>query len=97
MITALSCLTLEIYYRYLPLYKVDAEDNGAAGAVAAPAAKDAKGADAKGAAGKDSKDAKGRGRQGFQRQGFQGLQGREEGGGKERSSSRVGMARRNTT
>ncbi|MGO8690707.1 MAG: prenyltransferase/squalene oxidase repeat-containing protein [Thermoguttaceae bacterium] len=59
MITALSCLTLEIYYRYLPLYKVDAEDNGAAGAVAAPAAKDAKGADAKGAAGKDSKDAKG--------------------------------------
>ena len=31
MITALSCLTLEIYYRYLPLYKVDAEDNSAAG------------------------------------------------------------------
>ena len=24
-VTALSCLTLEIYYRYLPLYKVDAE------------------------------------------------------------------------
>jgi hypothetical protein len=25
MATALSCLTLEVYYRYLPLYKVDAE------------------------------------------------------------------------
>jgi hypothetical protein len=25
MITALSVLTLEVYYRYLPLYKVDAE------------------------------------------------------------------------
>ena len=24
-LTTLSCLTLEIYYRYLPLYKVDAE------------------------------------------------------------------------
>jgi hypothetical protein len=30
MTTALSCLTLEIYYRYLPLYKVDAEYTGAA-------------------------------------------------------------------
>ena len=55
MMTALSCLTLEIYYRYLPLYKVDAEDNGAA---AAPAAKDA-GKDAKPKdADKDSKDNK---------------------------------------
>ncbi len=26
MTTALSCLTLEIYYRYLPLYKIDAEE-----------------------------------------------------------------------
>ena len=25
MITALSCLTLEVYYRYLPLYKEDAK------------------------------------------------------------------------
>ena len=32
---ALSCLTLEIYYRYLPLYKVDAEDNNAGPAPAA--------------------------------------------------------------
>jgi hypothetical protein len=31
MITALSCLTLEIYYRYLPLFKMDAE-GGAHGA-----------------------------------------------------------------
>jgi hypothetical protein len=30
MLTALSALTLEIYYRYLPLYKVDAEGAGAA-------------------------------------------------------------------
>jgi hypothetical protein len=27
MITSLSALTLEVYYRYLPLYKLDAEDN----------------------------------------------------------------------
>ena len=26
MSTSLSCLTLEVYYRYLPLYKLDAED-----------------------------------------------------------------------
>jgi hypothetical protein len=26
MITSLSCLTLEVYYRYLPLYKLDAEE-----------------------------------------------------------------------
>jgi len=26
MITSLCCLTLEVYYRYLPLYKLDAED-----------------------------------------------------------------------
>ena len=25
MLTALSCLTLEVYYRYLPLFKEDAE------------------------------------------------------------------------
>ena len=37
MITALSCVTLEIYYRYLPLYKVNAEDIGVAG-FAKPAA-----------------------------------------------------------
>ena len=43
MMTALSCLTLEVYYRNLPLYKVNAEDNpNVAAAVAA---------------GKDSKDA----------------------------------------
>ena len=61
MTTALSCLTLEIYYRYLPLYKVDAEDNNAGPAPAADKdakdSKHAKGAkDAKDA--KDSKDAK---------------------------------------
>jgi hypothetical protein len=26
MVTSLCCLTLEVYYRYLPLYKLDAED-----------------------------------------------------------------------
>lgn len=26
MVTSLSCLTLEVYYRYLPLYKLDAEE-----------------------------------------------------------------------
>ena len=26
MVTSLSCLTLEVYYRYLPLYKLDTED-----------------------------------------------------------------------
>jgi hypothetical protein len=25
MVTSLSCLTLEIYYRYLPIYKLDKE------------------------------------------------------------------------
>ena len=35
MVTCLSCLTLEVYYRYLPLYKVDAEGGGGA-AVPAP-------------------------------------------------------------
>jgi hypothetical protein len=25
MMTSLSCLTLEVYYRYLPLYKLDGE------------------------------------------------------------------------
>jgi len=25
MVTSLSCLTLEVYYRYLPLYKLDGE------------------------------------------------------------------------
>jgi len=28
MITSLSCLTLEVYYRYLPLYKLDKEGEG---------------------------------------------------------------------
>jgi hypothetical protein len=27
MVTSLSCLTLEVYYRYLPLYKLDREDD----------------------------------------------------------------------
>ncbi len=26
MITSLSCLTLEVYYRYLPLYKLDEDE-----------------------------------------------------------------------
>jgi hypothetical protein len=30
MTTSLCCLTLEVYYRYLPLYKLDAEEPGAA-------------------------------------------------------------------
>ncbi len=29
MLTALSCLTLEVYYRYLPLFQLDAGNNGA--------------------------------------------------------------------
>jgi hypothetical protein len=29
MVTSLCCLTLEVYYRYLPLYKLDAQDVGA--------------------------------------------------------------------
>ena len=58
MITALSCLTLEVYYRNLPLYKVDAEDNPNVAAAAA-AGKDGKDAtkDSKDAT-KDSKDVK---------------------------------------
>ena len=28
MVTSLCCLTLEVYYRYLPLYKLDAPDKG---------------------------------------------------------------------
>lgn len=74
MITSLSCLTLEIYYRYLPLFKAEAEggavpvvpkaDEQAAPAKAAPAAKaapEAKGAPAaKGAPdAKDAPEAKG--------------------------------------
>ena len=40
MTTALSCLTLEIYYRYLPLFKAEAGDGGGGGApAAAPAGK----------------------------------------------------------
>ena len=35
METALSALTLEIYYRYLPLFKAEAGDNGVGGAPAA--------------------------------------------------------------
>ncbi len=27
MVTSLACLTLEVYYRYLPLYKLDADDS----------------------------------------------------------------------
>ena len=27
MVTSLSCLTLEVYYRYLPLYKFDKPDD----------------------------------------------------------------------
>ena len=30
MMTSLSCLTLEVYYRYLPLYKLDKEVKAAA-------------------------------------------------------------------
>jgi hypothetical protein len=26
MVTSLSCLTLEVYYRYLPLYQLDNQD-----------------------------------------------------------------------
>lgn len=41
MVTSLSCLTLEVYYRYLPLYKLDQDEKDAAGeletAEAAPA------------------------------------------------------------
>lgn len=29
MVTSLSCLTLEVYYRYLPLYKLDKNEKGA--------------------------------------------------------------------
>jgi len=37
MVTALSCLTLEVYYRYLPLYKLDGKkDNKPAGGAAEP-------------------------------------------------------------
>jgi hypothetical protein len=53
--TTLSCLTLEIYYRYLPLYKVDKEDNAGAAPAAGKADKDAKKADPK--ADKDAKKA----------------------------------------
>ena len=37
MSTSLSALTLEVYYRYLPLYKLDKE-SGAGGAAVKPAA-----------------------------------------------------------
>ena len=40
MLTSLSALTLEVYYRYLPLYKLDTEPDGAS--KAAPAGKDDK-------------------------------------------------------
>ena len=37
MVTALSCLTLEVYYRYLPLYKLDGKkDDKKGGAAAEP-------------------------------------------------------------
>ncbi len=32
MVTSLACLTLEVYYRYLPLYKLDEQDNKPDGA-----------------------------------------------------------------
>ena len=56
--TTLSCLTLEVYYRYLPLYKVDAEGGGGppgAAAAIAPAP-----AEKKPAAGRQSPPAKGK-------------------------------------
>jgi hypothetical protein len=38
MVTSLCCLTLEVYYRYLPLYKLDKPDQPASEAaqVSAP-------------------------------------------------------------
>jgi hypothetical protein len=36
MMTSLSALTLEVYYRYLPLYSLDADKSKSAGAKAAP-------------------------------------------------------------
>jgi len=39
MMTSLSALTLEVYYRYLPLYKLDRGDGGGGGGGAAKAAK----------------------------------------------------------
>ena len=45
LMTTLSCLTLKVYYRYLPLYKVDAEEDEGA---AAPAGHKAVKAPAKG-------------------------------------------------
>lgn len=57
MITSLSALTLEVYYRYLPLYKLDKEGGvgvAPAGAAAKPAAKPAD----KGAGKDDAKAAK---------------------------------------
>ncbi len=56
MKTALSCLTLEIYYRYLPLFKADATGGEGGGGGAAVAAK---GADAKADKGTDAKADKG--------------------------------------
>jgi hypothetical protein len=32
MVTSLACLTLEVYYRYLPLYKLDEQDANPDGA-----------------------------------------------------------------
>ena len=41
LITGLSTLTLEVYYRYLPLYKLDAEGHGAEAALKAEVKGDA--------------------------------------------------------
>jgi hypothetical protein len=42
MVTSLCCLTLEVYYRYLPLYKLDAPDKSEADSQTARAAADDK-------------------------------------------------------
>jgi hypothetical protein len=54
-VTSLSALTLEVYYRYLPLYKLDADHKGGAAAKDAPKAAPAKEKDAPKAAGPAAK------------------------------------------
>ncbi len=41
MVTSLSCLTLEIYYRYLPIYQTEKESNNKAEPTAEPEPKEA--------------------------------------------------------